>query len=576
MPRPRSARSSWPCSGRTIPARGACGSPSHRRPMTRWAVVREATAGDDRFVVIDNPLGSLAHGLNLGLGASTSDVVAIISGHCLPDGHYLSACVDGLRRTRAGVVGGATRPRAERLLPGAIAVAHRVAFGLGGGAFRDESREGWVDTVYVGAYPRAVIDEIGPWDETLGRNQDIEMNARVRRAGYGVYLSRDVVVQYRPRTTLTGLARQNYGNGYWNVRTLAATGGVLSIRHLVPGFFVAALVVGGMCAIIGALARAPILLEGSILFIGIVLALYILAAVAASISGRRAIRDAIRPRPAAGLRDAPHELRRRRGRRPRSGCPSPSALLDDGGAGSTADRGRLRDHRGAHHAGLDGLPRPARRPGPRDRGQGPSGRHAKGRGGRHRGGLALWRRVPGRHRPAQRSAGGTPCRSPAGAARPWHRRRPDRPEPGPPPRDRGRTGGRRRRGHGTGGRVSLVGSPHARLRLADRRPERGEHARWARRAGWGRVGDRGARDGGHRCGCGPALDRCHGPAAGGGDHRLPALQLAACARLHGRLRQPVPRWCDRMPGAWRSRPRRRQTSPSPPGSWPASRSSMPR
>jgi succinoglycan biosynthesis protein ExoA len=247
------------------------------------AVVREATADDDRFVVIDNPNESLAHALNLGLGASTSDVVAILSGHCLPDSHYLSACVDGLRRTRAGVVGGATRSRGERLLPGAIAIAHRVAFGLGGGAFRDETREGWVDTVYVGAYPRAMFDEIGPWNEGLARNQDIELNARVRRAGYGVYLSREVVVEYRPRATLTGLARQNYGNGYWNIRTLEATGGVLSIRHLVPGFFVASVALGVLGAIVGAIAHAPILLGASVLLTVAVLVLYGLAAVVASI-----------------------------------------------------------------------------------------------------------------------------------------------------------------------------------------------------------------------------------------------------------------------------------------------------
>jgi glycosyltransferase involved in cell wall biosynthesis len=247
-------------------------------------VVREATAGDDRFIVVDNPEGSLAHGLNLGLSASTSDVVAIVSGHCLPDDHYLTTCVDVLRRTRAGVVGGASRPRAERLLPGAIAVAHRVAFGLGGAAFRDESREGWVDTVYVGAYPRAVLAEIGPWNETLDRNQDIELNARVRRAGYGVYLSRDVVVEYRPRSTLGGLARQNYGNGYWNVRTLATVGGVLSIRHLVPGLFVASVVIGLLGAVIGALIDAPVLLRASILMTAAVVLLYVVAAVAASIA----------------------------------------------------------------------------------------------------------------------------------------------------------------------------------------------------------------------------------------------------------------------------------------------------
>ncbi len=247
-------------------------------------LVRRLVAGDACFTVLDNPRGDLASGFNLGLRSSVSDVVSILSGHCLPDEHYLSACVRGLQETRAGLVGGAARPYGEGYLHEAIAIAHRLPVGLGGGAFRDESREGWVDTVYVGAYPRAVLEEIGEWNETLVRNQDIELNARVRAAGYGVYLSRDVVVRYRPRANLAGLARQNYGNGYWNVRTLQDAGSVLSARHAVPGVFVALVGLGlggtvlaallgwtGMVSVAGGLTAAA-------------LGLYLLVIAAASIS----------------------------------------------------------------------------------------------------------------------------------------------------------------------------------------------------------------------------------------------------------------------------------------------------
>lgn len=248
------------------------------------SAVSAAVGDDKRFTIVANPAGDLASGFNLGLGASDGEVVAILSGHCRPDVKYLSACVACLKSTRAGLAGGAARPRGDGLLHGAIAIAHRVPFGLGGGAFRNETNEGWVDTAYVGAYPRAVLEEIGGWNEQLTRNQDIELNARVRRAGYGIYLSREVVVEYRPRRTLGALARQNYGNGFWNVRTAREAGGVLSLRHAIPGIFVAAVLLGIAGTTVGSLFGLHVLGLASKILTTLAVSLYLAGVAWASVS----------------------------------------------------------------------------------------------------------------------------------------------------------------------------------------------------------------------------------------------------------------------------------------------------
>ena len=43
--------------------------------------------------------------------------------------------------------------------------------------------EGPVDTVYLGVFRREAIEAVGLFDESLVRNQDYELNYRLRRAG---------------------------------------------------------------------------------------------------------------------------------------------------------------------------------------------------------------------------------------------------------------------------------------------------------------------------------------------------------------------------------------------------------
>lgn len=49
--------------------------------------------------------------------------------------------------------------------------------------FRLDVRSGYVDTVPFGAFRRDLFDRIGLYDERLTRNQDNELNYRIRKNG---------------------------------------------------------------------------------------------------------------------------------------------------------------------------------------------------------------------------------------------------------------------------------------------------------------------------------------------------------------------------------------------------------
>jgi len=225
--------------------------------------------------VMENPERMTPVALNRGIEAATGDVIIRVDGHCDVATDYVSKCVEVQRRTGAGCVGGHMRPLAHGYVGQAIAASHSSRFGLGGGKFHDPSFEGEVDTVYMGCWPRSVFTEIGLFDESLCRNQDIEFNARIRRHGDRVYLSPSIKSTYHCRSSFVSLVKQNLANGLWNVYTVLRSPGSLSLRHFVPLVFILALLLlGGLSYLLPA-ARVGLLA---------VLGLYAAATLTASVA----------------------------------------------------------------------------------------------------------------------------------------------------------------------------------------------------------------------------------------------------------------------------------------------------
>ena len=91
-------------------------------------------------------------------------------------------------RRRAAKIGGRQcwlpmQAVGQNLFGEAVALATSTLFGVGGGRIHYLEREEWVDTVYMGAWPRQVFDRIGPFDEEQVRNQDDEFNYRLLERG---------------------------------------------------------------------------------------------------------------------------------------------------------------------------------------------------------------------------------------------------------------------------------------------------------------------------------------------------------------------------------------------------------
>ena len=194
-----------------------------------------------KIKVLDNPGKIVPTGINIALCKAQGEVIIRVDGHTTIEADYVRQCVETLQRTRADNVGGRMNALGNNPFGKAVALATSTPFGIGGGRFHYSDKEEWVDTVYMGVWPRKVFEKVGLFDEELVRDQDDEFNYRLRAAGGKILLSPTIKSEYTVRSTPRALWRQYFQYGYWKVRVLQKHPRQMSLRQFVPPAFVLAL-----------------------------------------------------------------------------------------------------------------------------------------------------------------------------------------------------------------------------------------------------------------------------------------------------------------------------------------------
>lgn len=218
--------------------------------------VLELAGGDPRILVVDNPSGRTPTGLNLAIAECRSDVVLRIDARSFVDTKYVENAVEALVATGAGNVGAVQVPVGVSAVQRGIAAAMQSPLGSGGAAYRSSGPRQRVDTAWLGAFRREALIAVGGYDEEFIRNQDAELNLRLDRAGYEVWVDPALAVEYRPRDSLRKLATQYYEYGWWRLRTGLKHRGSLRPRQLAAPL----LVFGLGLSVCGAVVIRPALL----------------------------------------------------------------------------------------------------------------------------------------------------------------------------------------------------------------------------------------------------------------------------------------------------------------------------
>ncbi len=199
------------------------------------------------FKLIDNPYKFVPQAMNIGINNATGDIIIRMDAHSEYPNNYIENLVTYLEKLKADNVGGVwiNTPPNDSLKANAIALAFSSKFGVGNALYRlgklKEPCE--VDTVPFGCYRKEIFSKIGLYDEDLIRNQDDELNARLRKCGGKIFLVPDIKIKYFTRDSWSKLFKMFYQYGYFKPLVNLKLGQITTWRQLVPPLFVLVLII---------------------------------------------------------------------------------------------------------------------------------------------------------------------------------------------------------------------------------------------------------------------------------------------------------------------------------------------
>lgn len=217
----------------------------------RSSSVAALLAQDPRVTTVVNPSGRTPAGLNAAIAACVGEVIVRVDGHALLPRDYVRIAVDTLEETGADNVGGVMAAEGVTPFEQAVARAMTSPFGVGNAPFHTGGEAGPADTVYLGVFRREALEAAGGYDEAFHRAQDWELNFRIRAGGGLVWFQPAMRVGYRPRHTLTLLARQYLNYGRWRRVVARQHKGSINLRYLAPPVAQGLIVLGTAAALLG-------------------------------------------------------------------------------------------------------------------------------------------------------------------------------------------------------------------------------------------------------------------------------------------------------------------------------------
>lgn len=184
--------------------------------------------------VINNPKRIVSAAMNLGVAESTHDILVWLGAHADYHQDYILNSVLTLLEENCASVGGVIIPMGLTPMGKAIAAATSTPLGIGNAKYRYSNKRQKVDTVFGGCWFKSSILSIGGFNEAWIRNQDFEMNYRLRTKIGDIILEPSIKCFYFCRNSLADLANQYFQYGYWRFKTTKLHPKSFGIRQAAP------------------------------------------------------------------------------------------------------------------------------------------------------------------------------------------------------------------------------------------------------------------------------------------------------------------------------------------------------
>jgi len=222
------------------------GSADDTIPCARMADLKSAS-----LRIVRNQKKIVPAAMNIGLAEATNEVIIWVGAHAIYSSRYIETLVTTLTKRNCGSVGGLLLPRGETLIGKSIAAATSSKFGIGNAKYRFAKDVCEVETVFGGCWYRSDIIKIGGFNENWVRNQDFELNTRIRKLIGPLVLNPAAQCHYFCRQSFKSLAKQYFQYGYWRWKTVLTHRDTFSARYAAPPFLLLSLFMSLVMALAG-------------------------------------------------------------------------------------------------------------------------------------------------------------------------------------------------------------------------------------------------------------------------------------------------------------------------------------
>ena len=150
-----------------------------------------------------------------------------------PD-NYCQALVAEEQATGAAAVVVSMNTVGKTPFQSAVAAAQNSRLGNGGSAHRNNTAGAWVDHGHHALMRIDAFRAVGGYDESFSHNEDAELDIRLTKAGYKIWLTGKTSLTYYPRSAPLPLFLQYFNFGQGRVRTIIKHRIIPKLRQMVP------------------------------------------------------------------------------------------------------------------------------------------------------------------------------------------------------------------------------------------------------------------------------------------------------------------------------------------------------
>lgn len=222
-------------------------------------IARRLADEDPRVLFLDNPKRIQSAAVNRAVGelGTDHDFLIRIDAHGSYPDDYCARLVEEALETGADSVVVAMQTIGFSTFQKATAVAQNSTLGNGGSKHRSGAVGHWVEHGHHALMRMAAFTAVGGYDESFSHNEDAELDYRLGKAGYRIWMTDKTSMVYYPRAKPLPLFRQYFGYGRGRARNILKHRAMPGLRQMLP-LAVAPVAFGALLAVVNWMAVLPV------------------------------------------------------------------------------------------------------------------------------------------------------------------------------------------------------------------------------------------------------------------------------------------------------------------------------